>query len=273
MVDGSTDTPDFRIASAGRAIPLHTDFHAIVDGTNGDTYLQPVKARIANSWLTAQGSIVRTQSPAGHHVRLEVNIAKAQIEDLLKLAVATNPPVMKGWVQMKTRFDLPPGELDVANRLKLSGTFRVSSASFSNPQVQQKVDALSLRGQGKPKLAKDNIPDNVSSDLDGKFNLGAGVLTFPRLEFLVPGARVSLAGTYSLDGNEFDFHGNARMNAKLSHMVTGWKSILLKPADPFFSKNGAGTEIPLKLLQGVDVREVRVKSIDRVEYFRPRTTY
>ena len=40
-----------------------------------------------------------------------------------------------------------------------------------------------------------------------------------------------------------------------------------------WSRGGAGTEIPLKLLQGVDVREVRVKSIDRVEYFRSRTTY
>jgi serine protease Do len=40
-----------------------------------------------------------------------------------------------------------------------------------------------------------------------------------------------------------------------------------------WSRGGAGTEIPLKLLQGVNMREVRVKSIDRVEYFRPRTTY
>ena len=40
-----------------------------------------------------------------------------------------------------------------------------------------------------------------------------------------------------------------------------------------WNRGGAGTEIPLKLLQGVEIREVRVKSIDRVEYFRPRTTY
>ena len=58
---------------------------------------------------------------------------------------------------------------------------------------------------------------------------------------------MNLTGVYSLDGNQFDFHGKARMDAKLSHMVTGWKSILLKPADPFFSKNGAGTEIPVKV--------------------------
>jgi len=40
-----------------------------------------------------------------------------------------------------------------------------------------------------------------------------------------------------------------------------------------WNRGGAGTVIPLKLLQGVEVREVRVKSIDRVDYFRPRTTY
>ena len=40
-----------------------------------------------------------------------------------------------------------------------------------------------------------------------------------------------------------------------------------------WDRGSAGTVIPLKLLQGVDVREVRVKSIDRTEYFRPRTTY
>ena len=30
-------------------------------------------------------------------------------------------------------------------------------------------------------------------------------------------------------------------------MTTGWKSILLKPVDPFFRKNGAGAEIRFKI--------------------------
>ena len=63
----------------------------------------------------------------------------------------------------------------------------------------------------------------------------------------MPGTRVNLDGTYSLDGNQFDFHGHARFDAKLSNMVGGWKSILLKPVDPFFSKHGAGTEVPIKI--------------------------
>ena len=40
-----------------------------------------------------------------------------------------------------------------------------------------------------------------------------------------------------------------------------------------WARGGAGTEIPLKLLQGVDLKDVPVVSIDRVEYFKPRTTY
>jgi serine protease Do len=40
-----------------------------------------------------------------------------------------------------------------------------------------------------------------------------------------------------------------------------------------WSRGNAGAEIPLKLLQGVDLREVRIKSIDRIDYFRGRTTY
>jgi hypothetical protein len=135
----------------------------------------------------------------------------------------------------------------MANRLKLAGDFRVSQSHFLNEKIQSKVDALSMRSQGKPKLAKDNIPDNVQSDLAGVFNLNNGVIDFSRIQFQVPGTQVNLKGLYSLDGNQFDFHGKARMDAKLSQMMTGWKSILLKPVDPFFSKNGAGTEIPVKV--------------------------
>src|SRR6202011_4636321 len=40
-VEGVTDTPDFSIDPVGRAVPLHTEFSATVDGTNGDTYLHP----------------------------------------------------------------------------------------------------------------------------------------------------------------------------------------------------------------------------------------
>ena len=246
-VEGTTDTPDFRIATADRPVPLHTDFHAIVDGTSGDTYLQPVKAKLLDTFMTATGWIVRNKGSSGHHIVLSVKIEQGKVNDLLRLAMRSDPPMMTGTVQLKTKFDLPPGEPELANRLKLAGVFQVAQAHFSNRQIQDRVDSLSMRGQGKPKLATDNIPDNVQSDLGGTFQLDGGYLSFSRLQYRVPGAQVDLTGQYDLNGGHFDFHGQARMEAKLSQMVGGWKSILLKPVDPFFQKDGAGTELPINI--------------------------
>lgn len=247
VVDGQTDTPDFSINVSGRPVPLKTTFHAIVDGTSGDTYLEPVQATILTTPLTAKGFVVRSTNPNGHHIMLDVTIEQGKIEDLLKLAVHTDPPVMTGKVRMQTKLDLPPGDPDLSDRLKLNGSFQVIGAHFSNEGIQSKVDALSMRSQGKPQLATDDIPDNVKSRFGGHFELSNSVLKLPDLLFAMPGTEVALKGNYSLDGNQFDFHGHARFDAKLSQMVGGWKSIFLKPVDPFFHKHGAGAEVPIKI--------------------------
>jgi S1-C subfamily serine protease len=40
-----------------------------------------------------------------------------------------------------------------------------------------------------------------------------------------------------------------------------------------WGRGPAGTEVPLKILQGARVKDVTVRSIDRLEYFRPSKTY
>jgi len=247
VVDGQTDTPDFRINISGRPVPLKTVFHAIVDGTKGDTFLEPVQATILSTPLTASGFVVKSVDPPGHHIKLNATIDAGRIEDLLKLAVRTDPPVMTGNVRLRAVIDLPPADRDVSDRLNLKGNFEVSSAHFSNEKIQDKVDALSMRSQGKPEAATDDIRENVASRMGGDFTLDNSVLTLPNLTFQMPGTKVTLAGNYSLDGNEFDFHGHARFDASLSKLVGGWKSILLKPIDPFFRKDGAGAVIPIKI--------------------------
>ena len=246
VVHGTTDTPDFRIASSGHPVPLHTEFHAIVDGTCGDTYLKSVKAAFLHSSLTANGSVVRLKKSKGHDIALDVALDRARIEDLLKLGVRTDPPIMTGPVDMKTKLNLSPGDEPVADRLKLAGDFHVLSAHFTNEKVQGRLDSLSQRSQGH-KHSREQPPGDVPTDLQGVFTLREGLLSFSSLHFLIPGTHVDITGNYSLDGREFDFHGKARLDAKLSQMTTGWKSVLLKPVDPFFSKNGAGTEVPVKI--------------------------
>jgi len=246
-VEGHTDTPDFRINVSGHRVPLHTDFHAVVDGTDGDTYLDPVRATVMHSSFTAKGKIVRVKNAPGRDIELDVVLGRASIEDLLTLGVKTDPPIMSGEVAMKTKLSLPPGERDVANRLNLAGTFHVPEGHFTNQKIQSRIDSFSLRSQGKSKLAQEHAEVAVPSDLQGTFTLRNGVLSFSSLHFLIPGTHADMKGEYSLDGNTFDFHGTLKLDAKLSDLTTGWKSILLKPVDPFFEKHGAGTEVPFKI--------------------------
>lgn len=247
LVDGTTDTPNFEIATARRPVPLHTEFHAVVDGTNGDTYLQPVHATLLHSSLIATGSVVRTQNPAGHHVKLDVAIEKGRVEDLLTLAVRRDPPIMTGSVRLKTKFDLPPGSRDFINRLGLTGNFEIADAHFTETRIQSRLDALSRRSQGKLKRANYQPEPDVNSELDGVFRLNQARLSFSQLQFAMPGTRVDLTGNYDLNGRQFDFHGQALLQARLSQMVGGWKSVLLWPADPFFHRHGAGTALPIKI--------------------------
>jgi AsmA-like C-terminal region len=246
VVHGTTDTPDFRIASSGHPVPLHTEFRATVDGTCGDTYLKSVKASFLHSSLTASGSVVRLKKSSGHDIALDVSLDSARIEDLLKLGVRTDPPIMTGPVDMRTKLRLSPGDEPVADRLKLAGDFHVLRAHFTNEKVQGKLDSLSVRSQ-RHKRSPEPRQTDVPTDLQGDFTLRDGLLSFSALHFVIPGTQVNITGNYSLDGREFNFHGKARLDAKLSQTTTGWKSVLLKPVDPFFSKHGAGTEVPVKI--------------------------
>jgi AsmA-like C-terminal region len=245
-VDGTTETPNFSLDTANHGVPLHTKFHAIVDGTSGDTYLQPVNARLSGSDFTCSGAVVNIKGK-GHTIDLDVNIPAGQIQDFLQLAVKTSPVVMTGGLQMKTKLHIRPGPESVSKKIGLKGGFTLRQIHFTNPEVEDKVDMLSLRAQGDPKAAKPGAED-VHSQMVGQFVMADGKLSFSKLDYTLPGADVSLAGEYTLDGERFEFDGKVRTKAKVSQMVASkWKSILLKPVDPFFKKDGAGAVIPVKV--------------------------
>ncbi len=179
---------------------------------------------------------------------------------MLRLAIKGQKPPMKGEVSLHTRIDIPPGKGVIAERLKLDGRFEIKSAQFSELNIQSKVAALSHRGQGDPEV---KTAGGVASNFAGKFVLGEGVMTLSNLTFSVPGAAVNLDGTYKLQDQTVDFKGALRLDAELSQTTTGWKSILLKPLDPLFKKDGAGTYLPITITGtggdphfGVDVRHV-----------------
>jgi hypothetical protein len=245
VVDGTTETPDFSLDTANRPVPLHTRFHAIVDGITGDTYLQPVAARLGSTNFTTSGSVIDTKG-VGHTIDLDVDVPQGRIQDFLDLAVNSRPAVLTGTIAMKAKLRIRPGKERVVQKLSVRGTFTLQNMHFTNPEVQDKVDMMSLRAQGEPREARPGARD-VISHMNGAFSLKEGVIQFSKLSYVMPGAQVNLDGVYSLDGQQFDFRGKVLTAVPLSKMVDSrWLSFLLHAARPFFHK-GAGAEIPVHI--------------------------
>ena len=245
IADGETDTPDFRLTSSGNAMPLHTKFHAVIDGTNGNTALEPVEALLGKTKFTARGSVDRDPDKPARSMLFYVLMKDGRVDDVLRLAMKGDKTMLTGGMNLDMRLHIIPESGDLADRLNLSGTFELVSASFTSDQVQQKIDELSRKGQGRP---KDTAIANVASNFYGDFKLDRGVFDLHRLEFDVPGALVQLNGNYLFKTEAIDFHGQLRLQAKLSKTQTGWKRILLTPVDPFFAKEGAGTLLKIQVV-------------------------
>jgi hypothetical protein len=243
-VSGKTDVPNFELTIAHNPVHLETQFSAIVDGTTGDTYLQDVEAVLISSKLKVTGQIVGIQAAHGHAIDVNAQSEGARVQDLIRVAVPGKQTLLTGNVTLKTKIYIPPGKEDILDKLSLDGIFGISGAHFTQEKVQSKVDTLSKKGSGHP----DDVDfGDVLSDLRGNFRMRNGVMHFSQLSFDVPGAAVNLDGTYAMRSGQMDFHGTLRMEAKLSQTTKGIKSALLKPFDSFFSKKGAGTQLPIKI--------------------------
>ncbi len=242
---GEADTPDFMINVGGHPFALHTKYHTIIDGTNGDTLLERIDASFLRSSLVAKGGVVDTPGKKGREVRLDVDMEHARIEDIMQMAVKTPKPPMTGALKLVTKFLLPPGDNDVVDRLQLDGRFEIDAARFTSYDVQGKINELSHRGRGQ---TADTAKSSVVSNFNGRFKLGHGALHLSALQFSVPGAMVKLAGTYALKSETLDFKGALLLDAKISQTQTGIKSLLLKMVDPLFKqKDGSGSAIPIKI--------------------------
>jgi len=254
-VEGQTDTPDFRLTHFGNAMSLKTHFHARVDGTDGDTWLQPVDATLGRSHFTAQGQVVRVppgvpgdpKNPGGHDIALTVNVDKARIEDFLRLTSRSGTVLMTGDVTVKAALHVPPGPAQVHERVNINGRFALDKVRFTSQKIQGRIAELSLRGQGRPDEVKTADATSIPAQMQSSFQVAGGVVTLPAINFTVPGAQIQLKGTYGMDGGALNFAGTARMDATVSKMVGGWKGVLLKPADRFLKKDGAGTQIPIHI--------------------------
>ena len=167
------------------------------------------------------------------------------MEDVLRLGIKGNSPVMTGALALHADLNLPAGPQDVMDRLELSGNFDVTSARFTSREVQAKLSDLSERARGRD---PDEHSETVASNFRAQFRLAKSVLSLRDAAFAIPGAVVQAGGTYNLASEALQFDGTVRMQATVSQAVGGGvKSVLLKVVDPFFKRGNAGAVIPIKI--------------------------
>ncbi|HYO83357.1 MAG TPA: AsmA-like C-terminal region-containing protein, partial [Bryobacteraceae bacterium] len=240
---GQATVPDFRLKMSGNRVPLKANFEVLVDGTNGNTILKPVRATLGSTWLTTSGGIIKHEGDRRRSIQLDVNMPKGNMRDLLRLT-SRQPVFMEGAVALKTKIGIPPLSGKVREKLTLDGQFHLTNGRFLRANVQEQLDNLSRRGQGQP---RNKEIDEVFSDMSGRFRLANELLTFDSLSFAVPGADVHLAGAANIDADTIDLRGTLKLKARVSQTMTGWKRWALKPVDPFFAKQGAGTFLRVKV--------------------------
>ena len=243
--DGTAEVPNFSTNTSEHPVDLTAKFHVILDGANDETRVEPLDAHFLHTSLHATGTIAGTPGQQGKAVSLDLSANDARIEDILVLTVK-DEPAMTGNVRLHTSLVLPAGpQNDPMNQMILNGSFNVDQVVFTDHAAEKKMDTLSMRSQGQTGDVPD---DNVASEMQGKFDIQKGVMTFSDLTFDVPGAHVQMVGTFGLAHQDFDMRGRLDMDVALSQTTTGVKSFLLKAVNPLFAKPGGGSRIYFRML-------------------------
>jgi hypothetical protein len=247
-VHGSTDTPDFELARSRHDVHLASAFRAIVDGTNGDVYLQNVNASFLKTGVTAVGSITGKAGEPKKFTSLDLVVRKGRIQDVLWLFVRGSHAPMAGATDFRAHVTIPPEGRPFLKEITLEGDFGIGGGLFENPSTQQSVNKLSQTARGEKEKNEPGMANDAPelSNLRGHVVLRDGVATFTDLNFSVSGADAKMHGTYDLLSEKLDFHGTLKMEAKFSQTSNGIGSVFKKILSPFFDKKH-GSIIPVKI--------------------------
>jgi hypothetical protein len=239
--DGAIEVPNFHVDKSGSTVPMKVDYHAIVNGTNGETYLDPVEARFFRTTLVARGPI------ADETVTLDLSVPRGRIDDILRLFVEEKTSPLSGAVKLAGKFVWPPGERKFVEKIRLNLDFGVENARFRSEKTQNTIDSLSKSGQGQSKKEADADPRTMLSDLRGGVAFRNGVANFNGVSFTVPGASADIRGTYGLVDKQVNLRGILHTTGKLADTTSGFKAFVLKAISPFLKKKNQVKIVPFKI--------------------------
>jgi hypothetical protein len=236
-------TPDFAVGN-GQRTPVDAITHCAVDALTGDVILEAVDLHTGRTVMHVEGAIAGAQKITN----INLLVRNGRVEDLLRPFITGQSPV-KGTVALHGHAFLAPATRGATffQRLKVEGAFDVPGERFTDHGNENNLTAFSERAQGKS-AGRDSPPEEgVLSNVTATVSIRNGIAHMSPLTFEVPGAVVRLNGTFDLQSQDVHMSGDLRMQSDISHVTTGFKSLLLKPLAPFFKKKNAGAVVPIAL--------------------------
>jgi hypothetical protein len=236
-VQGLTDTPRFTVISSSHLVHLRTQLHAVVNGENGDTFLEKAAATFLKTTVWSEGSVTGGSSQPGKTALVELSARDGRIQDILLLFARSRRAPMSGTVSFYANVAIPPGKRPFLEKIVLQGDFGIDAGSFTKSDTQEGVNHLSegaLGEEEQQKTQKDkDDPATALSDLKGHVLLRDGTARFSSLSFSVPGALAQMQGTYNLTTEKIDLRGTLRTDSEPSNTTHGIKAMVLLWGWPF----------------------------------------
>ncbi len=239
----------------GRPVSVNGSAQCTINGLNANIVLHKVVVKTGATTVEAGGNIAGSPKVTD----IELNVVEGRAEDLLHPFMENRVPIT-GIVSLKAHAHLAPSndEAEFFQRLSVDGGFDVPDERMTNRKTEKTLTGFSQRAQGLKRSKSDPGSNDTSTDstadvlssLDGRVKIRDGVVETQRLTFGVPGAVADLNGWYDLRKDTVHLLGNLRMDSDISHVTTGFKSLLLKPLVPFFKKDNAGAVIPIAVTGG-----------------------
>ena len=247
---GICETSNFAV---GRGRPTHVtaSAHGTINGLDADIVLHTIEAHTGATTVEATGNIVGSPKVTN----LDITVVSGRAQDLLRPFLHDEVPLSGPVVLHSHVYLAPSGKgLKFLKRLYVDGTFDIPAERLTNQTTERKLSAFSQRAQGLRSIKGEapGDPDltthsDVLSSLNGRAKISDGVVSTQRLTFQMPGAAIDLNGTFNFRDRTVHLLGNLHMLSDISHITTGFKSLLLKPLIPFFKKDNFGAVIPIAI--------------------------
>jgi hypothetical protein len=246
-VQGTAKVPNFKIYDTSHERQLAVAYHAIVDGTKGDTKLEEVSARFDRTTAEFKGSVAGSGQASGKIASIDMWTNNGRVEDILRLFISAKTAPLTGAFTFAGHVDIPPGPGPFLRRIKMSGDFGVAGGKFANRETESDLTRLSDSAEKHHDSAAEQPAVSVLSDLKGHGSAVNGIATLTNISFSMPGAKARMHGTYGLIDYKVDLHGTLLTTGNPSDATTGFKAFMVKVITPVFKKKHSAKLVPFKI--------------------------